>query len=362
MRLLAVHLQDFRNVLEAHLQFTTGGQYFLGTNGQGKTNLLEAIALLSAVRSFRTPNRRSLPRWDGPGQAALRFELECEKFGGTEVEIRIEAGRARVMIDGETVPRMSDFVGRFPVIALSSHDLGIVRGSPGDRRRFLDMAIANVDGSYLDALRRYDSTLRERNTLLKNESADSLFAAFERVLAEAAFAVETIRKRVLDEWIPIFQAHYGQFAPADELPGIALDPDFEAESVSDFADLYEKSRSRDRHYGSTSRGPHRDDLKFEIRERDSREFGSEGQQRSLVLAARLTQVSWSQMQTQVHPVVVADDILGELDPERRRQLWTAMPGEVQVFASGTRPPAQDSPFAWNTWKVSDGRFFLEARA
>lgn len=328
----------------------------VGANGQGKTNLLEGIGLVSALRSFRTTEGRSLPAWGGGG-FELGWTLAHEQRGETVIHLTVERGRRELTVDGEKVARFGDYVGLYPTAVFTAQDLQLLRGAPAGRRRLLDLVLSSVDGSYLEALRRYHRGVEDRNRLLRQQGSDRELTAFEQALAEPAARLAEVRQAGLSEWGTDLIAAYGAFAPATEVPSLDYRPDDPAPDAAAWRERWARDRTRDRLNGLTNHGPHRDDFLLRLGGKDAREFASEGQQRSLVLALRIAQARFLHRRTGVRPVILADDILGELDPTRRRAFWTALDPAAQIFATGTTPFEPADP-PWQTWSVADGR--LEA--
>lgn len=326
----------------------------MGPNGQGKTNLLEGLGMVSALRSFRTTDGRSLAAW-GRGGYALEWTLEHERRGRTEVALTVERGQRVLEVDGERLTRYGDYVGEFPTAVFTAQDVQLLRGSPAGRRRLLDLVLASVDGGYLEDLRRYHRGVDGRNRLLKAGAQERELAAFEAALAEPAARLVEARRQGLASWAEDLVVAYAAFAPASEEPALDYRPDIDAVDAQSWLERWERSRARDRLAGLTQLGPHRDDFSLRLGGRDAREFASEGQQRSLVLALRLAQAAFLHRKTGVRPVILADDILGELDPGRRQAFWNALDGEAQVFASGTVVPEVPAGASWAVWSVREGR-------
>ncbi|MCD8481478.1 MAG: hypothetical protein LR015_01655 [Verrucomicrobia bacterium] len=157
--------------------------YFLGRNGQGKSNLLEAIGLMTALRSFRTSDLRTLPGWNSLGPCGIAAVLEHESEQNCVVEIHLGHEERTVRVDGVPLQGWKTFLGRFPTIPFCSQDLQLLRGAPTLRRRFLDGLLASVDGRYFEALRNYHASLRERNKLLKDDADDKLLLAYEKTFS-----------------------------------------------------------------------------------------------------------------------------------------------------------------------------------
>jgi DNA replication and repair protein RecF len=341
VRFNSLSIQDFRNMSLAKLSLEGDATFLLGGNGAGKTSLLEAMSLVGALRSFRTGDPRTMIR-HGAKSARVVCGLVHEGEGASSVEIEIGHGVRSVRMDGNPLERVSDLVGRFPTVVLSSQDLLLVRGSPAARRRFLDMMLAGADRVYFEALRRYGRALISRNSLLKSRADPVEIAAFEKPLSEAAFVVCRARARALEELGAFVNATYSAIAPSNEVPCLVYRPDCEADSPDKLLEAFSRSRERDIARGSTSVGPHLDDFELRLCDKSAREYASEGQQRGLVLALRLAEAGWLRSRTRVEPVILADDIMGELDPARREAFWKILGGAAQVVATGTEIPAVES--------------------
>ena len=357
MRLRRITLQHFRNIAFAELAFDGRQQFFIGANGQGKTNLLEATGFVSALRSFRTADTRVLIMHGQP-EAAVACEFEHEKFGLTKLVIKLRPGGKEVWCDGEKVTRLGDYLGRFPMVVFSSQDQQLVRGAPGLRRRWLDFTLAAMDTGYLRALQAYHKALAERNALLKRGGGAGELGAFEKPLAAAAAELQVKRDAGVAELAEHVAAAYAQIADGAERAGLRYVADVTAENAHAWLGVFERGRTRDQQFRTTLAGLHRDDLHFTLEERAAKDFGSEGQQRSLVLALQLAQVSFFRARSGVEPLLLADDVLGELDPERRRRFWATLGEARQVIATGTTLPDAELG-AWEVFRVAGGTFAKE---
>ncbi|MDP0499996.1 MAG: DNA replication and repair protein RecF [Verrucomicrobiota bacterium JB022] len=360
MRFKEVRLSEYRNVQLQALTLEGRDAFVVGPNGQGKTNLLEALSLVTALRSFRTTQNRTLVRWGGGGEARLFFRLEHEQLGETELELSFKHGSKQVWLDGEKVGRLGEVLGRFPTVPFSSQDIQLLRGTPQARRQFLDLAIAAVDARYLDHLRKFHQALKERNRCLKERRPAAVRNAFEPTLAEHAAAVVRLRREAMAQLSRHLEEAYQTIATEDESPELCYLPNVEAEEPDAYGQLWKEHLERDQAMESTQRGPHRDDFNLRLFDRRAREYGSEGQQRGLVLSLRLAQARWFFERTGVHPVILADDILGELDPRRRQGFWNALLPDTQVIASGTELPRAEQSRPWAIWRVENGIFSPDA--
>lgn len=352
MRFLNLRLQNFRNIEFAELSLDAPKTFLLGANGQGKSNLLEALSLVTALRSFRTQNAGSLPRKE-VGQYALVHELEHEAYGKTGIELH--AGRAgrKLLVDGEPVTRLGDFIGRFPVVPLSSSDFQLLRGSPSERRRFLDLTLSAIDRDYYHALRHYYRGVADRNRLLKNGGSNAEFEAFEVEIAKHAALLVEKRSDGVARLGSVLQTVYTALADADEGPEIGFNPNAEAKTLEEFITLFAASRKRDQIIGATQKGPHRDDLKIALAVGGAKEYASDGQQRGLCVALRIAQAALFRDALRVAPVLLVDDVLGELDPHRKAGFWRACPGDLQIVATGTELP--EAVNEWVVSRVTDGQ-------
>ncbi|MEO7598706.1 MAG: DNA replication and repair protein RecF [Opitutus sp.] len=357
MQLRKLTLRHFRNVGFAALELKGRQQFLIGANGQGKTNFLEAAGFLTALRSFRATDIRLLI---GHGQqlAAIAGDIEHERLGQTKVTIKLRRDSKELWCDQTRITRLADYLGRFPVVVFSSQDLLLVRGAPALRRRWLDLTLASMDPGYLQTLQTYSRALLERNALLKRGGAvDRELGAFEQILAPAAVALIEARTTGLERLSTEVSKAYAQLCDpaAAEKGGLRYEPSFEHASAEAFQARLEAGRSRDAQFRTTMIGPHRDDFAFSVKGTAAKDFASEGQQRSLVLALRLAQSAWFHEKSGVRPVLLADDVLGELDPERRRRFWAAIDPEAQILATGTRLP-ETGLGEWQVFDVKDGDF------
>jgi DNA replication and repair protein RecF len=354
MRLRRITLQNFRNVAFADLALTGDRHFFVGANGQGKTNLLEAAGFIFALRSFRTTDNRALIAHAQP-EAAIACELTHERRGNTHVLIKLRPGGKEVTCDGERVPRLADYLGQFPAVVFSSQDQLLIRGSPGTRRRWLDLALAATDANYFTTLQAYHRALAGRNALLKRSDSSAEIIAFEQPLAASAAELTALRETGIKNLSEHVATAYARIADEAEPAALTYAPDAAAMNTAAWTALFEKNRPRDLVMKTTLAGPHRDDCELTVSGRPAREFASEGQQRSLALSLRLAEVEYLFTRTGVQPILLADDVLGELDPNRRRRFWNALGEDRQVIATGTTLP-DASLGAWQIFNVTAGTF------
>ncbi len=356
MFLRRISLQHFRNIPLAALDLVGPRQFLVGANGQGKTALLEAAGFITALRSFRTAETKLLIAHGQP-EATLVCTVDHEQRGATDITIKLRAGSKDVWMDQERVTKLGDFLGQFPTVAFSSQDQQLIRGSPSGRRRWLDLTLAAMDGAYLQALQSYHRALEGRNALLKKGAPADQLSAFERPLASHGAVLMAARAAGLASLATDLTAAYGLLADQAEPAGFAYAPDLNERDEPALLARLAAGRARDAQLRTTLAGPHRDDFDFTLNGRAAKDFASEGQQRSLVLALRLAQAAYYQRRSGIKPVLLADDVLGELDPGRRRRFWTAIAADTQVIATGTAlPPANEEDRPWQVFAVQAGTF------
>ena len=363
MRFARVTLQHFRNLPLVEVALAGRRTFLCGQNAQGKTNFIEAAGYVTALRSFRGADTRALIALGQP-QAGMAFTIEHELFGESRVTVSLSAQGRDVMWEQGKVTRLAEFIGKFPTVTFSSQDNQFLRGAPALRRRWLDLTLSAMDPAYLVALQAYTRAVAERNMLLKQGGRDAgSLAAFERELSAHAavlFAKRTVGVAELSEF---FCAAHARLVPEGEAAGLVYAPDVVVNSREEFAALMVKNRPRDTLVKSTERGLHRDDVDLLLNGKPAKQFASEGQQRCVVIALRLAQAAYFKAKGGVTPVLLCDDVLGELDPSRRAKFWSSLEGDPQVIASGTSLPDGDgggaasgaAGGAWQVLTVSGGR-------
>lgn len=384
MRLRKLTVRHFRNVGFAALEFSGRQQFLVGANGQGKTNLLEAAGFLTALRSFRTTDNKLLVAHT-EHTAAIACELEHERLGETHVTIKLRHDNKELWCDQARVTRLADHLGKFPTVVFSSQDLQLVRGSPAGRRRWLDLTLAAMDTGYFRTLQVFSRALAGRNALLKagpdfakvcppasaapeatrassgRRAVEDQLAAFEQTLAPAAAELIGLRAAGLRAIEENLKTAYARLCDDAEPAGLVYEPNFAEPSTEALLARLEAGRARDLQFRTTLVGPHRDDFHFAVRHTAAKDYASEGQQRSLVLALRLAQAAWFQEKSGVRPVMLVDDVLGELDPARRRRFWAALDPASQVIATGTALPDVEWG-AWQIFEVADGAILERVNA
>lgn len=322
MILKALEVENYRNIPAARFEPGRELTVICGKNGQGKTNLLEAVWLLTGGKSFRGAKDAELIR-ENAGYAVA--EGETQGFG-KESRIRVFVGgqpgarKARtVRVNGVDYGRAANAAGTFTAVVFDPGHLSLVKGSPEGRRRFLDAALCQLYPGYVTLLRRYSRLVTQKNALLKSywqtPDANGLLDVFDEKLAESGAAVSAKRQEYLALIEPEITGTYRDIASGSETLAIQYEPSFEPEKG--LAPVLRESRARDIAAGFCTAGPHREDFSISIDGRAAKVFASQGQQRSAVLSLKLAEAAGAQKITGEHPVMLLDDVLSELDPRRQ---------------------------------------------
>jgi DNA replication and repair protein RecF len=350
MFLQKISLANFKSYEYENFEFSERVNCVVGENGIGKTNLLDAIYFLALTKSSIS------------NQDALSINHEAEymmiegSFGIGDsgkkktpitnnqslITISIQRGQKKAVLrDKKAYERISEHIGRFPVVMLSPNDTDIIRDGSEERRKFFDGVMAQLDSEYLENLLQYNRLLLQRNSLLKqfaerNYTDDLLLDIYSDPLVEVSLKLYNARNQFVTEFLPIFKKHYNTLSDARE----DVEMIYESEVGADnFTQIFRKNRQRDLAAQRTTIGSHKDDFIFEINGFTLRKFGSQGQQKSFVIALKLAQFEMLTKVKGFPPLLLLDDIFDKLDDRRIQQLITMMVDGTfsQVFITDARP-------------------------
>ncbi len=351
----AANLQSFRNLKFCSLEFEKEKPtFFVGLNGQGKSNILEALGHVTALRSFRTHETLPMIR-KGDKRASLYFEVETQNEDNDQILIELGRKKRRVSVNDQEMKRLSDYIGKYPTVVFSAEDIQLIKGGPQLRRRFMDLFLSVLDTEYFSALQRFHKVLKERNAALKNEQiAPELLNAYDPVMIPDGLLIHQKRLQWMTRIAVCFETGYKHLAHDADVGGLTYKPKTCPTSHEEYQDLLDQNRAREIALGSTVVGPHRDDYLFTLNEMDAAAHASEGQQRSLVLALKYTQIQLIPEIRKERPVILMDDILGELDRYRRERFWSLFGEDHQIIATGTELPEVDNVYQWKVYNVNDG--------
>jgi len=372
-RLTALTIRDFRNIASAELAIPADGLVVVGDNGQGKTNLVEAVAYLRLQRSLRGARDRDLIRFDAPA-----FHIAAELSGVTANRASVgvdRGGRKKVTLDGAEPEKLTDALDALPSVSFSPRDVDLIAGAPAERRRYLDITLALTSAPYLNALRRYRAALVRRNAALRDAAkreraakrADiAAVAAWEPALAEQGAVLVDARRRWVLERGAMFTARCAEIGEAAAASMRYAGSAAESEDPrAALTEQLEKGREQDLRRGLTHAGPHRDDLLLLLDGRDLRVVGSAGQQRTAAIVLRMLESATHADATGVIPVLLLDDPFAELDRRRTARILTLLEAQGVGQCILCVPRADEIPERFTRlerWTVRDGQFARDSRA
>ncbi len=326
MWLEKLELTGFRSYEKTSVDFQKRLVFITGLNASGKTNILEAVSLLSLGKSFRGAADRDLVRH---GQTSYHVAGRFRKNGSiTELEyafISEPESRKRIKINGKAITGRAGLIGNLITVIFSPSDLRIIEGGPADRRRFIDILLSGISSEYLDNLIKYSRALRQRNVVLKKlkekkERLDSLLV-WDSEIVKYGTAVTEKRLSFSEKFRPIFSSALRSISNSADEAGLSLILSSPEESVS-FSDLIKKNYYKDIAAGTTTAGPHRHNLEFTVASggqsfKDLLTTGSQGQKRSTALALRIAEFYYLRENLKTPPLLLIDDVIRELDAGRR---------------------------------------------
>lgn len=330
MYLQHLSLRNFRNYEGAHASFGPGINLIQGENAQGKTNLLEAIYFLSTGKSFRTASLTDLIRH---GEAFFYIEAQFIRDGLPQtLKVYFDGKQKKIHYNSTAYPNFSNLLGLLPSVLFAPEDVSLVTGSPAERRRFINLHIAQIDPLYVHHLVRYAGAMRQRNQMLKQQSESAIHVWEEMMAVSASYLVAKREEALLDLKGPL-NAHMNVLSRGADTLAMDYGPSFskQGDLPAAFIQQFQKQRKKEMQIGSTLSGPHRDDLVIKIGEKDAKLFSSEGQKRSCISAVRLAE--WERLKIQVGacPLMCIDDFGAHLDTSRHSLFQTKLASLKQVF-------------------------------
>lgn len=338
MWISSISLSHFRNYQEVQTNFSKGLNIFLGRNAQGKTNLLEAIYFLALTRSHRTRHDKELIYFS---KEQLTVSGEVEKTTGhLPLSISLSNQGRITKVNHLKQAKLSDYIGHLTVVLFAPEDLQLVKGAPALRRKFMDIDLGQIKPLYLSDLAQYHHVLKQRNSYLK--SAKTIDTAFLDVLDEqlASYGSRVMTHRIsfIEQLTHYATKHQEALSQDKESLAITYQSSFPLTSETDLPTLFlkslQKNRQRDIFKKNTSIGPHRDDINFFINGVNAT-FGSQGQQRSLILSLKMAEIDLIKENTQDTPILLLDDVMSELDNHRQVRLLESIQENVQTFMTTT---------------------------
>lgn len=358
MRIRQLSTTQFRNLRHEPLEFAPDVNLLIGENGQGKTNVLEAIYLFKFGRSFRTARDTEMIHF---GEAFCRVEVACDYASDDRERLAAaieKDGTKTIKMNGKEVPKLSDLVGRYPIVIFGPSDLEIVSGYPAERRRFIDMVGSMTSRTYLDTLRAYRRVLGQRNAAFKSGRARDAQGVWTEELIRHGCAlvdqrtalVEALRDELEAQAAAVETRHAVTMAYESELTKNRPE---EVSCEEQFAARLAAVDGEERRRRTTLVGPHRDDLLLTFDGRDLRKYGSQGQRRLVAILLKLVELGYTEKQLREPCVLLLDDLLSELDDDISAKLKRYLDGSRQIFVTSPHE-LEWSGGSPAIWRVSGG--------
>ena len=331
MILKSISILNFKNICGEQFEFSSGINCLVGDNGAGKTNILDAVHYLSLAKSMHVITDAQCVRHNEEGfiidGAFSRDDMRTERVMCSYTR---RSGKA-LKRNGKEYDRLSDHIGHFPVVVVSPADSALISDSAEERRRYLNRFISQIDREYLTALMRYNSALMERNKLLKmGNPSEEMLLIYDAMLSSTADVIYQRRKGVIAQLQPLVNEYYAILSEERESVGVEYRAELDTAPLSE---LLLASRRKDIVNEYTSSGVHRDDMHLTIGEFPLRKYGSQGQQKSFLIALKLAEYTLLAGQSNERPILLFDDLFDKLDMRRVAQLLRLVSGDIfgQIF-------------------------------
>lgn len=370
MILKELSIINYKNLMQADLALSPKMNCFIGDNGMGKTNLLDAVYYLSFCRSYTNPVDSQIIR-HGEEVCMLQGKYEFQNNileSSTKEEIYCAIRRRQkkqFKRNKKEYERLSDHIGLIPLVMISPADNELITGGSEVRRRFMDMAISQFDKEYLRALLRYNKALQQRNVLLKNEESHidpTLLDLWEEQMVDAGIFIHRRRVAFIEEFTPIFNQFYAQISQSGEQVSFSYTSQL---NEADFSEKLQQNRQRDIFLGHTSVGIHRDELEMLLDDYPIKKVGSQGQNKTYFVSLKLAQFHFLLKTGNTTPIMLLDDIFDRLDARRVEEIvkLVSRPEFGQIFISDTNRESLDKILARinnssHIYSVKDGEITL----
>ncbi|NLL55989.1 MAG: DNA replication/repair protein RecF [Clostridiales bacterium] len=353
-----LYLDNFLSYTKQYVELSDTLNVIVGKNAAGKTNLVESIYFSSLGKSARGLRDKELINWNDASYGARVKILLQKKYSSHTIDIHVDhAGQKRILCDNLPVSRIGELIGILNIVFFSPDEMGLVKESPSDRRRFLDISLSQQNKLYFYSLTKYNKLLAQRNKVLKVHKNDANFMEMLELVTQSMLECHEYillrRKEFLEELAPLAVKEHSYLTSEKE----KLEILYQTEPV-DFDDvkgslqkLYKKSLEKDIKLEYTTVGIHRDDISIVANDIDIRKYGSQGQQKTTVLSIKLAELNMFHLKTGEYPILILDDVLSELDNTRRKALFERIK-EVQTLITCTKF-AQESLSDYRMFYISD---------
>lgn len=334
MYIESIELKNYRNYEYLYIELDPATNIFYGDNAQGKTNILEAAYLCGTTKSHRGSRDREIIRF---GQEESHIRMMVRRDGiSRKIDMHLKKNKSKgIAVDGIPIKKASELFGIINLVFFSPEDLNIIKNGPGERRRFLDMELCQLDKIYLQDLAGYNQILNQRNKLLKDISVSPRLAdtldVWDMQMIRYGKKIISARKRFIVELNEIIRDLHASLTGGREIIYLDYEPNVEEEF---FEERLASARDRDLKFRQSSAGPHRDDFCIKVNDIDIRKFGSQGQQRTAALSLKLSELALVRRRIGENPVLLLDDVLSELDSSRQNYLLQSI-HQIQTLITCT---------------------------
>ena len=323
MTLDRLAIVDFKNINDQQIDLSSGINCFVGDNGAGKTNILDAVHYLSLARSMHTITDAQCVRHQTEGFIVDGAFAHDDKRREQVVCAYSRRSGKTLKRNGKEYDKLSDHVGLFPIVVVSPADTSLISDSAEERRRYINRFISQIDRTYLAALIRYNAALQERNKLLKTSPAEDMLLIYDTMLAAAADTIFRRRTEVIARMLPLVKSYYALLSEEREVVNIEYRSELQNGPLTE---LLLAARQKDFINEHTTSGVHRDDIVFSISEHPLRKYGSQGQQKSFLIALKLAEYTLLAEHCGERPILLLDDLFDKLDMRRVAQLLKLVSG------------------------------------
>ena len=334
MYIESIELKNFRNYQDLQLDFDKGTNIFYGDNAQGKTNILESVYICGTTKSHKGSKDKEIIRF-GEEESHIRMMVKKDELS-YKIDMHLRKNKAKgVAINGLPIKKARELFGIVNLVFFSPEDLNIIKNGPGERRRFMDLELCQLDQIYLTDLAGYNHIVNQRNRLLKdlyqNPSLRETLEIWDIQMLQYGKKIIEKRRDFVRDLNDVIQDIHRNLTGAEEHLEVIYEPSTESEC---FEETLKKNRERDMRMKMTSAGPHRDDLCFMVNGIDIRKFGSQGEQRTAALSLKLSEIYLVKEKIKDTPILLLDDVLSELDSNRQTYLLDSI-HDIQTLITCT---------------------------
>ncbi|MFW6281546.1 MAG: DNA replication/repair protein RecF [bacterium] len=342
MYLEKIFLKNYRNIKKNIIKLNPGINILIGDNGQGKTNFLESIYILGTGSSHRTNRDKELINWK---KESTLIQVNLVKKDYSIKISLIDNTSKKPKINDNPLEKFTELIGNLNVVLFSPEDLKLVKGSPANRRKFLNIEVSQVSSYYHKLLNKYNHVLKQRNNLLKNirsnTSSNEMLEVWDEQLSELGAKIIKKRLEVIEKLKILARLNQRKITEGTENLSIEYKNSIKdnIEEENDIKVIFKQNlvnnRNKEIERGYTITGPHRDDLIFKINEKDVRKFGSQGQQRTVALSLKLAELEFMKSEIGEYPILLLDDVFSELDKKRKNTLINVIKNNIQTIITST---------------------------